>query len=174
MKAELLTDATYKITLDKREAEAVPSGGKPCEMRRYICALIDRLRAEQGISLPCGRLLVEAFVRSDGSCVLFLSSLESEKRAPQPRYYACEIEGIGTLRPMCAALSQIGERCSVFCGSRPDRYRIIFTDPAKETERICTEFGDYCEISALFEAQTREYLTEISSGSASALAEILG
>lgn len=174
MKAELLTDATYKITLDKHEAKAVPCSGKPCEMRQYICALIDKLRTEQGISLPCGRLLVEAFARSDGSCVLFLSSLESEKRTQQPRYYACEIEGIGSLRPICAALSRIGEKCSVFCGSRPDRYRIIFTNPSRETEHICTEFGDYCEISALFEAQTREYLTEISSGSASALAEILG
>ncbi len=173
MKAELLTDATYKITLNKDEAESVPADGKPCEMRRFICAVIDRLSAEQKISLPDGRLLVEAFMRSDGSCVLFVSSLESEARTPQPRYFACEISGVDTLRSLCAALSGIGESCCIYCGSRPDQYRMIFSDPCEQAERVCTEFGDYGEISALFAAQTREYLTEISSGSTSALSEIL-
>lgn len=173
MKAELLTDATYKITLDKDEAEAVPADGKPCEMRQFIYALLDHLGTEQGVFLPDGRLLVEAFMRSDGSCVLFVSSLESEKRTSQTRYFACEISGVDTLRSLCAALSEIGESCCIYCGSRQDQYRMIFSDPCEHTERVCTEFGDYCEISALFAAQTREYLTEISSGSASALSEML-
>ncbi len=173
MKAELLTDATYKITLDKDEAEAVPANGKPCEMRSFICTLLDHLGEEQGVYLPDGRLLVEAFMRSDGSCVLFVSSLESEKQTMQTRYFSCEISGVDTLRTLCAALAEIGESCCIYCGNRQDRYRMIFSNPCEHTERVCTEFGDYCEISALFVAQTCEYLTEISSGSASALSEML-
>lgn len=174
MKAELLANATYKITLDKNEAAAVPDDGRPCEMRRFICRIIDQLSAQQMVSLPDGRLLVEAFMRSDGSCVLFVSSLENEKHVPRQRFYACEIAGIDTLRALCSALADIGESCCIYCGSRPDRYRMIFTDPCEYTERVCAEFGDYGEISALFAAQTREYLTEISSGSTSTLSEMLG
>lgn len=174
MKAELLSDETYKITLDKNEAAAVPTDSPPREMRRYICGIIDKLGTEQGIFLPDGRLLVEVFLRSDGSCVLFISSLEGEKRTPQQRFYACEISGVDTLRSLCAALSDIGESCCIYCGSRPDRYRVIFSDPSEYAQRICTEFGEYGEISRLFAAQTHEYLTEISSGSASALSEMLG
>jgi hypothetical protein len=173
MKAELLADATYKITLDKTEADAVPSEGKPCEMSSFICSLIDRLGSEQGVFLPEGRLLVEAFMRSDGSCVLFLSSLESEKCTPQPRLFACEISGVDTLRALCTALSDIGESCCIYCGSRQDQYRMIFSNPCSHTERVCAEFGEYCEISALFAAQTREYLTEISTGSTAVLSEML-
>lgn len=173
MKAELLTDATYKITLDKKEAEAVPSDGKPCEMRQFIYALLAHLGTEQGVSLPDGRLLVESFMRSDGSCVLFVSSLESEERTQKTHYFACEISGVNTLRSLCAALSGIGESCRIYCGSRQDQYRIIFSDPCEHTERVCTEFGDYSEISELFAAQTHEYLTEISSGKISALSEML-
>ncbi len=174
MKAELLADATYKITLDKDESADMPADGKPCEMKSFVCKVIDQLSTEQEISLPDGRLLVEAFMRSDGSCVLFVSSLENETRTPHTRFYACEIAGVDTLRALCTVLADIGESCCIYCGSRPDQYRMIFADPCTSTERVCTEFGDYGEISALFAAQTREYLTEISSGSTSALSEILG
>ncbi len=174
MKAELLADATYKITLDKNESTAIPTDGTSCDMQKFICGVIDQLSAQQSISLPDGRLLVEAFLRSDGSCVLFVSSLENEPHSSQPRFFACEISGVDTLRALCTALTQTGESCSVYCGSRPDQYRMIFADPCRSTERICTEFGDYSEISALFAAQTREYLTEISSGRVSGLSGILG
>ncbi len=175
MKAELLADSTYKITLDKYESAEMPSDGEPCEMRRYLSGLIDRLGTEQDVLLPDGRLLVETFMRSDGSCVLFVSPLEGcSKTASRTRYYACELSGVEYLLPLVSALSDIDESCCIFCGSKPDHYRIIFADPSEQTERVCTEFGEYCEISALFAAQTREYLTEIACGSASALARQLG
>ncbi len=171
MKAEPLGEATYKITLDSSEAAAVPPDGKPCEMRRFIRSVIDRLTEEQGITLPDGRLLVEAFLRSDGSCVFFVSALENEKPQHRVQYYSCELQGTETLLPLIKALSDNGEKYSLFCGSDPRFYRIIFSDPSEDTERICSEFGEYCEISPLFAAQTREYLTEIISDSSEALSD---
>ncbi len=175
MKAELLGEATYKITLDKTESAAVPTDGKSFEMQRFICGIIDRLTIEQGLVFPDGRLLVEAFLRSDGSSVFFVSALECEMNCNEHRYYSCEISGVERLRFLCAALSAAGICCCIYCGNDPVRYRFIFTDPPSETERICSEFGEYCEISSLFAAQSEEYLTEIASGNApEMLSAILG
>ena len=161
MTAEPLRDATYKITLDKAEAAGMPSE-KPQEMNGFIRGILDRLDAEQGVTLPEGRLLVEAFLRSDESLVLFVSPLDGEPKPRQLRYYACDIAGIERLRSLCEALALIQEKCSVYCASTPDRYRLVFTDPCADTQRICSEYGEFCEISPLFAAQTEEYLTSIA------------
>lgn len=174
MKAELLGSSTYKITLDRSETLDMPSDGEPRRMHSFICAMIDRLSREQGITIPDGRLLAEAFLKSDGSCVFFLSSLERGEDRHAKQLFACDLTGVDRLRPLCGALSETGTSCSIYCGSIPDRYRIIFTDPSPNIERICSEFGEYSEITPLFAAQTREYLTEIASGSAAAvIADIL-
>ncbi|MBQ8170370.1 MAG: hypothetical protein IJZ95_00115 [Oscillospiraceae bacterium] len=175
MKAELLGEATYKITLDKTESASMPTDGRSCDMHRFICGIIDRLAAEQGLVFPEGRLLVEAFLRSDGSSVFFVSALEQDGTCTEQRYYSCEITGIEQLRCLCEALSHTQTYCRIYCGSDPLQYRFVFTDPPPDTERICNEYGEYCEISPLFAAQTEEYLTEIASGNApEKLSMILG
>ena len=175
MQAEPLGGATYKITLDKTEAQRIPIDGTPRAMHRFICEIIEQLSSEQGVTLPDGRLLVEAFLRSDGSCVFFISPLESTRLCHSDRIYACELTGLELLRHLCAALSSADVQCSIYCGTEPDSYRIIFADPAPDIQRICTEYGTYCEITPLFAAQTAEYLTEIATGNAAALLyEILG
>lgn len=175
MKAEQLGETTYKITLDRLEAQKVPTDGRPQDMRRFICTMIERLDTEQGVSIPQGKLLVEAFLRSDGSYVFFVSTLEClSHEVPQPHLYACEVTGIEQLRSLCGALAAAAAECSVYCGSSPDRYRLILSDPDETTIRICTEYSDTCEISPLFAAQTREYLTEIAAiHSAAFLYELL-
>ena len=175
MKAELLGEATYKITLDKTESASMPTDGRSCDMHRFICGIIDRLAAEQGLVFPEGRLLVEAFLRSDGSSVFFVSALEQESFHTEQKYYSCEITGIEQLRNLCDALSTTQTHCRIYCGSDPLQYRFIFTDPSSDTERICSEYGEYGEISPLFAAQTEEYLTEVASGNApEKLSMILG
>lgn len=166
MKAELLGESTYKITLDRSEVVDIPSDGDAAEMRSYICGIMQRLSAEQGINVPCGKLLAEVFLRSDGSCVFFVSVLEHTDGASQRQYYACDMSGADNLIRLCTALSATGECCGIYCGSNCGSYRIIFADPAESTERICCEFGEYCEISSVFAERTREYLEEVFSGSA--------
>ncbi len=175
MKAELIGDTTYKITLDRDEAAQVPADGSPRVMHRFICEVIDRLSEEQGISLPDGRLLVEVFLRSDGSCVLFVSALDGISRQYGQQLFACELSGTDMLYSLCAALAVYGEHCTVYCGADAECYRVVFRSPCRDTERICSEFGEYCEISPLFAAQTEEYLTQIAGGStAEILADIFG
>lgn len=165
MTAEPLGDATYKLTLDKAEAADLPHNGRPRDMERFIRSILDRFAAEQGLKLPDGKLLVEAFLRSDESLVLFISPLHTEQKTTRPHYYACDISGIELLRQLCTALCDIPVRCNIYCGSTADRYRLVFTDPPPEIQRVCTEYGEYGEISPLFAAQTQEYLTLIAQGS---------
>lgn len=162
MTAEPLGEATYKITLDKEEAADLSHNGTPHEMRSFISGILDRLQKENSIDLPEGRLLAEAFLRSDGSFVFFISPLDIENPPATQRYYACDISGSQQLLGLCQALSPLSVPFSIYRGSSHDRYRLIFTEATRETGRICSEFGDYCEISQLFAAQTAEYLTEIS------------
>lgn len=175
MKAELIGDTTYKITLDRDEAAQVPADGSPRVMHRFICEVIDRLSEEQGISLPDGRLLVEAFLRSDGSCVFFVSALDRAEKQHRQRLFACELSGADMLYALCEALAAYGISGEVYCGAAADRYRVIFRSPCADAERICSEFGEYCEISPLFAAQTEEYLTQIATGDMAAiLSDIFG
>ena len=162
MTAEPLRDATYKITLDKTEAAEMPSNGNPREMSRFIRSILDRLAAEPGVILPEGRLLVEVFLRSDESLVLFISPLDAEQDKGDLRYFACDVTGIDNLRALCGALSLTNEKCSIYCSDKHDSYRLVFTGSDNTTRRICTEYGDYCEISPLFAAQTEEYLIAIA------------
>lgn len=175
MKAERLGGNTYKITLERAEARDIPADGEPVRMRSFISAMIHRLSSEHGVDIPEGRLLTEVFICSDGGCVFFISALETVTPAPCHELYACDLEGVGHLRSLCLALAEQNVPCSVYCGSIPDRYRILFSDPDPEVRRICAEYGEYCEISPLFAAQTKEYLTEIAAGDAAAtLSQILG
>ena len=174
MTAEPLGGSTYKITLDRAEAADLPHSGKPREMHSFINRTLDRLYTEQGIELPEGRLLAEAFLRSDGSFVLFISPLDIKEQPKPQRYYACDIIGIEQLRSLCAVLAPLSAQCSIYCGSNPERYRLIFTDPSQEVVRVCSEFGDYSEISQLFAAQTEEYLTVITHTGAQDITKILG
>ena len=165
MFAEQLGEDTYKITLDRSEVRELPIGGDACDMQRFIRMLLDRLNVEQGIGLPEGRLLVEAFLRSDGSFVFFVSPLERGQSHEKTHYYSCEVTGVEQLHSLCSALASENVYYSIFCGCVPDRYRLVFVDPCQQTQRICSEFGEYDEISALFAAQTDEYLTSVACGS---------
>ena len=159
MKAEPLGKNTYKITLDKDEAAELPSECDRHEMQRFICEMIDLL-SEDGLSMPDGRLLAEMFLRSDGSCVFFITALEQEVSEPELQY-CCDIIGTDALTSLCCALSACGARCSIYCGADAESYRLIFADPSPTVCRICTEYGELSEITQLFACQTAEYLTEI-------------
>lgn len=171
MKVEALNDNTYKITLDRSETLFAPFPGDSRDMQLFLGEVIERLRDEHGIDLPGGRLLAEAFSRSDGTCVIFVSSAPEDIRDGEPRYLAADISGIVMLRAVCRALYSAGFDGEVYCGEDPAAYRIVFTDPPSGVKRICLEFCECGEITPLFAAQTAEYLTHIAS--AKKLAEIL-
>lgn len=161
MTAEPLGNNTYKITLDKREAASMPSYTQRSEMHRFICKLIDSLSEDDMADIPDGRLLAEVFLRSDGSCVIFVTALEQDTNEYEASYYSCDVSGIEQLRTLCRALAKAEISCAVYCGDSLESYRLIFPDPPSCVEHICEEFGDYCEVTRLFASRTEEYLTEI-------------
>ncbi len=161
MTAEPLGENTYKLTLDTTEASAMPDENDCAEMHRFICSMIDSLGDEQDIHIPDGRLLAEVFLRSDGSCVIFVTALEQDTAEYEPQYYSCDITGATQLFGLCRSLARLNVCCAVYCGTEPCGFRLIFTDPSPETEQICSEYGEYGEITQLFASRTAEYLTEI-------------
>ncbi len=173
MTAEPLGKNTYKVILDKTEAEALPSEDDSKAMRSYICQLIDLLAAEYSIEIPEGKLLTEVFLRSDGSCVFFITALEQEQM--QRKYYSCDVHGMEQLRALCHAIAESGIRSAVYCDDSFLYYRLIFTEPPQLLSQLCSEYGDYCEISHLFALRSEEYLTELMPcGDIRRLCELLG
>ena len=161
MTAEPLGENTYKLTLDKTEVSAMPDENNCAEMHRFICRIIDGIGDEYGINIPEGKLLAEVFLRSDGSCVIFVTALEQDGNEYEPKYFSCDVSGITQLCDLCRSLSRTDVCCAVYCGTETCSYRLLFTDPTPETEHICSEYGDYNEITQLFASRTDEYLTEI-------------
>lgn len=161
MKAEFLGENVYKITLDKNEADAMPDGSDRCTMHRFICNMIEQL-GKDDVHIPEGKLLTEMFRCSDGSCIFFITALEQKEHLPETQYYCCDIKGIDALRALCASLALLSIRCSIYCGSSAEEYRLIFADPEPFVCRTCAEYGELSEITWLFACQTAEYLTEIA------------
>ncbi len=172
MKTEQLSPTAIKITLTAEESVALPPSKDKQALSLFIRSLAAQVRHDKNISLPSGRMLAEIYAISDGSSVIFLSVIYPVEN---DRMYACELNGIEKLRGIAKALCGSGVRCSVYCGAEPQCYRILFSEPPSELRHICCEYGEYCEISRLFAAQTAEYLTAIAENcSADTLCELLG
>ncbi len=164
MEIETLNDSTYKITITAKDAVLAPLPKSKPDMKLFLSEVIRRLKDEHEIDLPEGRLLAEAFAKSDGSCVIFVSAASEKARSnAQRKLFAAEIYGVYDLARVCEALSKAGIDGKIYCGENISAYRVLFNDPPPSAAPICCEFGEYGEITPLFAAQTTEYLTEIAS-----------
>lgn len=169
MKLEIIGGRTYKITLEQSKLPCVPFPESAELARGYISDIIDELREQYGVALPEGRLLVESFARSDGSVMLFISELCGKTRASTESLYGCDIFGAETLLRLLEALSVYETPCELYSGGQAEAYRLILRNPPQELVHICTEFGSCGEITALFAAQTAEYITLIAKGKLSGM-----
>ena len=160
MISEQLSPDAVKLTLTPEETAELPPPHCREPLRRYIRGIADRIRAEGRVTLPEGRLLAEIYMISDGSSVIFISVIEP--RVAAETLYACDLSGADSLIGLINAISDSGAVCSVYCGSDPRRYRVIIVSPPPELRRICREYGECCEISRLFAAETAEYLTAVA------------
>ncbi len=163
MEIETLNDSTYKITITAKDAVLTPLPKNKPDMKLFLAEVIRRLKDEREIDLPEGKLLAEAFAKSDGSCVIFVSAAPNKERRARCKLCAAEIYGIRDLIRACELLSDARIDGKVYCGENADAYRLIFENPPPLAAPLCGEFGEYGEITPLFAAQTEEYLTEISS-----------
>lgn len=161
MTAEPLGKNTYKLTLDVNEAAAMPPHEDHRGMQHFICGLIDELIEDDLADIPEGRLLAEVFLRSDGSCVIFVTTLEQDADEHEQQLYSCDVKGAGAFCSLFLTLAEEDVCCAIYCGSDSECYRLIFREPPGFVSRICEEYGDYCEITQLFASRTAEYLTEI-------------
>ncbi len=162
MISEQLSPTIVKLTLTPKEAAELPPTRNREQLKKYIRRLAEDIRHEDSLSLPEGKLLAEIYIVSDGSCVIFISALEPHHSKKE--LYACEVSGIDILTKLMSALAASEAKCSVYCGREMQNYRIIFKSPPPQIKQICSEYGEYSEISALFAAQTAEYLTQIAEG----------
>lgn len=161
MKIKPLFGVTYIITPDN--STAVLNGNGLKGLLKKACELLER---EYGIVISDRELSAEQLFRADGSSVIIAS------RVPEPcladSFFACDVSGSGNLGALCRALTAEGlhlsEEIGVYVGSTAECYRLILINPSERAAELCGEFGELCEITELFAAQTAENLPEAACG----------
>lgn len=167
MKIEYLFGVTYRITPEKGDA-GFPAPQRGAELNRLLRRASDRIEQECGVYIPVSSMDAERLLRSDGSSVIIM---RQEEPRCEPLFFACDIEGNSEIGALCRALSAAGELSenTRFFLAEGEAWRVILKDPTEQAEHICREFGDWCEISGLFAAQTAERLVEAARGEEIAL-----
>lgn len=157
MKIEPLYGVIYKVILNADE--------KDLPLKRLIPKALEKLSREyEGLSED--EISAQRFTSQSGDEVLILS--RTEPSALSDSFFACDIRGALTLGALCRALVReklhISENIRVYVASTGECFRAVLKNPSERASELCGEFGDYCEITELFAAQTAENLAETARG----------
>ncbi len=94
MKIELIDRQTVKILLSVHDMQDLAitydqMDYKDPGTKRAIVALLHKVRQETQVDLSGGKLFIEAFPHCEGGCILYISVLESQVKAPaqKPKRY---------------------------------------------------------------------------------------
>ncbi len=158
MKIEPLYGVIYKITINDDE--------KNLSMKRLTAKALEKLQKEYEGGLSEDEIQVLRFTSQSGDTVLILS--RSEPSAAADSFFACDIRGASVLGALCRALVReklhLSEDIRVYVASSGESFRAVLKNPSERASELCGEFGDYCEITELFAAQTAENLAETARG----------
>ena len=162
MKVDLLSQSTIKITLSAQDMSnynlKYDRLCRPEDDRRSLSRLFSVLRRQSPEAFASSafanekRLLVEAFPRCDGGCMLYVSSLYdcSVKKAPcEPVKLICRLYSLESLEGLCRLLSTEKQLAGLSfssdlyqCGGE---YRLAVTPHNachRHIKRFFAEFGD--------------------------------
>lgn len=217
MKIDVLSKSTVKVTMtaedmNNYDVDFEKLSGKTAESRRMIGGLLCALQQEKRIFRPgteiseecfCDerRFFVEAFPRMDGGCMLYISSLDGERRrrtaAADVPAILCET-GAGGLFPLCRALvgakmlgkadfsSALYRSDGVNYGGEINRcdgiyrpggiYRLSLTPRAaclSRLEEIAGEFGTLIKGDSALAATSERFSLLIAENAAEKLAKVI-
>ncbi len=158
MKIEPLYGVIYKITINSDE--------KNLSLKRLVAKALEKLTREYENGLSEDEVQAQRFTSQSGDAVLILS--RTEPSAAADSFFACDIRGAFALGALCRALVReklhISENIRVYVASSGECFRAVLKNPSERASELCGEFGDYCEITELFAAQTAENLAETARG----------
>ncbi len=158
MKIEPFYGVIYKITI---------SGGESSLPSEHLTAkALDRLSREYGDELSEDDITVQRLTSNTGETVLILSRAEHYPAGDS--FFACDIRSAAALGALCRAFVSerlhLSENIRVYVASSGECFRAVLKNPSERASELCGEFGDYCEITELFAAQTAENLAETAHG----------
>ena len=184
MQIDLLAGNTVKITLELSDMYCYniryeDISGRSDETKVALSRLIAAIKENENLDLSGERLLVEAFPRSDGGCMLYLSCLGKAKKlkskaAPLKELIMAETESLNDLIALCRLLR---ERRSVpdaslyeLCG----KYRLIISaNTASPFLKPCAnEFAETVDCSDIIKNETAEHFRFICDNAIEKLAEL--
>lgn len=182
MNIEVLAGNTVKITLNSSDMtdydiKYESLSRKSPDTKRLLVELLSAVRLEKNLDLMNGRLFIEAFPRSDGGCMLYISSLTSTcgddddtesgsehtaEKFLQPHYLICESESAEEIGGLCRSMSGlIGKARSALYASdgKQPLFRLLLSDKnafSPSLKRLIAEYGRMLStVDAA--AETREY-----------------
>lgn len=179
MKVDVLSASTLKITLSLEDMVnydlKYDKLCRPEDNRRAVSQLFSLLRRQspeafRGSSFASEkRLLVEAFPRCDGGCMLYVSALHDCRRSceTEAASLVCRLKGLDELEGLCRLLevqrTQTGMEFSARIYQGEGEYRLLITPKNvchQLIRRFCAEYGTVLEGEAAA-AATMEYCKEI-------------
>ncbi|MGN0598138.1 MAG: adaptor protein MecA [Ruminiclostridium sp.] len=127
MKIDVLSNSTVKITLsggDMKEYDLRYENlsRKSPDTKRLLGEVLKAVSLESDIFFDANadRLFIEAFPRSDGGCMLYISSLEEEEKPSKPKrskaaekvcpLLICFVDGVESLGGLCRNLCSLKGR----------------------------------------------------------------
>lgn len=199
MQIDLLTSDTVKITLDLSDMASYGISFEDISAKKHdsvllLSKLISEIKESCRVGLSGERLLVEAFPKTDGGCMLYISCLGSadggknkkaQKPVKQSEYIITESCSLDNIAALCNILKR--RRCII--GSSLYYYNNRSNSSSgKSVYRLCffgrqisgyvrAAISEYCEPVGFTEAvmhSTDEYFTKLCDNAINTISDCIG
>ena len=169
MTIEQISDITIKVSLSERDLQMYNISSLESNNSNTKLMLIELIAQVQTVinrRLNYEELFIEAFACSDGGCILYISTMDTELRPiKKSRVFSdilCEADKLEELISLSRHLQQhLNDH--ILCSElyhKNGLYRLILHTYAKSEEKLLSIVGEYSEIlqsTSLARAVTREY-----------------
>ena len=167
MQIDDLAGNTVKITLEPSDmngyhirSEDISGHSRSAELA--LSRLISCLSEDHDLGLCGERLLVEAFPKSNGGCILYISCLKGmQKSTAKPSHSGAVVcaGAISELAALCKALRKASQKALLYYCQVDNSYRLIVypTSDIKAVRRISAEYSVPTDTDELFVCDTEEY-----------------
>lgn len=167
MQIDDLAGNTVKITLEPSDmsgyhikSEDISGHSHSAELA--LSRLISCLSEDHGLKLCGERLLVEAFPKSNGGCILYISCLKGTQKNTDRSSRNNEIVCTGTvneLAALCKALKRSSHKALLYYCTTDNSYRLLVypTSDITAVLRISAEYSVLTYTDELIVCDTKEY-----------------
>ena len=182
MKINMLSDNTVKIVLDTADMNEMNIKYENLSQdsqatKQLLLAIIKRIEIKRKISLDVKRIFVEAFPRSDGGCMVYISALDGIYEYPAKKSERCsdiifETSSVSELIRLCGALCPMRKGTDMlFFNENENKFRLLIKSASEPLKKTITEFGDVTGGEQLY-ADTCEFYRLVLADAVDTLSSI--